>query len=110
MTGPSAVPRLGLTSGMAQIAQWVSAILILDALLVLGIGMALQAPGWNRLGMFLWLVAITLGGSLAVYSLAFAAQGALWKLPAHILASGVLAYAAERSRQQLAGEDEAVAR
>jgi hypothetical protein len=90
---------------MAQIAPWVSLVLILDALLVVAIGMGLQARGWNRLGMFLWLVAITLGGSLAVYSLAFAAQGALWQLPAHILASGALVYAAELSRQQLAGED-----
>jgi hypothetical protein len=90
---------------MAQIAQWVSLVLILDALLVVAIGMSMQAPGWNRLGMFLWLVAITLGGSFAVYSLAFAAKGAFWQLPAHILASGVLAYAAERSRRELAGED-----
>lgn len=90
---------------MPELAQWVSPILILDAVLVLGIGMGLQAPGWNRLGMALWLVAITLGGSLAVYSLAFAAKGALWQLPAYVLASGVLAYAAERSRHQLTGED-----
>jgi uncharacterized membrane protein len=90
---------------MAQVAQWVSLILILDALLVVAIGMSMQAPGWNRLGMFLWLVAITLGGSFAVYSLAFAAQGAFWQLPAYIVACGVLVYAAERSRQQLASED-----
>lgn len=90
---------------MTQLAQWVSLVLIFDALLVVAIGMSMQAPGWNRLGMFLWLVAITLGGSLAVLSLAFAAKGSLWQLPAHIIASGALAYAAERSRQQLAGED-----
>jgi hypothetical protein len=55
-------------------------------LLLLAIGRALAAPGWNRLGVLLWLLVVTAGGCLAIYALPGIVLGAVWQLPALVVA------------------------
>ena len=61
-------------------------IYIAGALLLLAVGRALSAPGWNRLGVVLWLLVMTAGGCLAIYALPGIVQGDRWQLPAMVAA------------------------
>jgi hypothetical protein len=55
-------------------------------LLLLGLGHALSVPGWNRLGVFLWLLIVTAGGCFAIYALPGIVLGAIWQLLALVVA------------------------
>ncbi len=63
-------------------ATYTGPIFLAGALVAMGIGAAFAAPGWNRVGIMLWLLLVTAAGSLAIYAMQGAALGKPWQLPA----------------------------
>ena len=63
-------------------AVYTGPIFLAGALVAMGIGAVFDAPGWNRLGIVLWLLLVTAAGSLAIYAMQGAALGKPWQLPA----------------------------
>jgi len=70
---------------------------------LLAIGKALRQPGWNRVGISLWLVVMTAGGCLAIYALPGIAQGKPWQLPAMFLTFLLFVYAGNLVLRKLQG-------
>jgi hypothetical protein len=104
------LPAVALAQSTAAASHWIglwaSPAVLLAGLVALGLGAGLNAPGWKRLGMALWMITVTFAGSAAVFALSYAAKGPAWQLPALALASGAFAVAAERSRKQLSEEND----
>ena len=61
-------------------AKYAGPLLVLGVLFLLGIGEGLAFRGWNRLGVLLWMLVMTAGGSLAVFTLQGAILGQRWQL------------------------------
>jgi hypothetical protein len=73
-------------------AVYTGPIFVGAALVAMGIGALFAAPGWNRLGVMLWLLLVTAAGCLAIYTMQGTAQGAQWQLPA--FSAGLLVFVA----------------
>lgn len=86
-------------------ARYALPLFIGDALLLLAIGQLASTP-LRGIGQLLWVLFISAGGGLIVYGLPYAANGLPWHLPAFFAGMGLLAYAGERSRAQLARESD----
>jgi hypothetical protein len=61
-------------------AKYAGPLLVVGVLFLLGIGEGLAFRGWNRLGVALWMLVMTGGGSLAVFTLQGAILGQRWQL------------------------------
>lgn len=71
-------------------AVYTGPIFLAGALVAMGIGRVFDAPGWNRVGIALWLLLVTAAGSLAIYAMQGAALGKPWQLPA--FSAGLLVF------------------
>lgn len=79
-------------------------LLIGDGFLLAALSLLLAAPGWNRLGLALWILAVSAAGGLVVFGMPHAALGPPWQGPALIVGLALFAVAAEHTRKRLAGE------
>lgn len=72
-------------------ALWGGAIFLAAAVVLVGIGFGLAFPGWNRLGIALWMLVMTAGGCLSIYAMQGASTGEKWQMPA--FSAGFLVFA-----------------
>ena len=67
-------------------------LLVGDGILLVGVSALLAAPGWNRLGLALWILAVSAAGGLVVFGMHYAAVAKqVWQGPAMIV--GFIAFA-----------------
>jgi hypothetical protein len=62
-------------------ARYAGPLLLVGVLSLLAIGAGLAFRGWSRLGVVLWMLVMTAGGSLVVYAVQGAILGQRWQLP-----------------------------
>jgi hypothetical protein len=84
-------------------ALYTGPLYVVGALLLIAIGLGLSAPGWNRLGIVLWLVIVTAGACLSMWALPGTAKGELWQLPAMVITLLPFLFVAEHSLRNLQG-------
>jgi hypothetical protein len=61
-------------------ARYAGPLLLLGVLALYAVGAGLALPGLSRAGVGLWLLVMTAGGSLAVFTLQGAIMGERWQL------------------------------
>ena len=78
-------------------------LLVGDGLWLVALSALLSAPGWNRLGLALWILSVSAAGGLVVFGMHFAAFAKeAWQGPGLIVGFIVFAVAAELTRKRLA--------
>ena len=85
----------------AFLAEWALPMFTADAIFMLGTAFALAAVGWSRLGLLLWIVAVSAGGYLFVYTMPHALKPPSWHLPAFVGGFLLFVCVAELSRKRL---------
>jgi len=89
----------------AKSGRFAFPLLVGDGLLLVALSALLSAPGWNRLGLALWILAVSAAGGLVVFGMHFAAVATQpWQGPGLIAGFIVFAVIAELTRKRLAGE------
>ena len=78
-------------------------LLVGDGLWLVALSALLAVPGWYRLGLGLWILAVAAAGGLIVFGMHYAAFAKqVWQGPAMIAGFIVFAFIAELTRKRLA--------